>query len=110
MNQQQLALDIGTARAARDAGIQRAADRSRTWADDALQDFVAFVARQGEATMEQWRASWLARGGPSPRSSKAYGALAARAAKSGLVVNTGRYVKAQSAKTHAHPVPLWRAT
>ena len=31
------------------------------------------------------------------------------AAKRGLIRGTGRYVKAKSAKTHAHPVALWRA-
>lgn len=110
MNQQQLALDIGIARTQRDEGIQRAADRSRPWADQALQDFVAYVRLHGEATMEQWRYYWTSRGRPQPGSPKAWGALAVRAAKSGMVTNTGRYVKAASPKTHAHPVPIWRAT
>jgi hypothetical protein len=103
-------LNIDFARAARDEGIKRAADHAgRTWLNAAIEDFVAFVRARGEATCEQWRYDWLARGRPAPASHKAYGAVANTAASRGLVVNTERYVKAASTKTHAHPVPLWRA-
>lgn len=103
----QLAIDF--ARAARDDGIKRAADHAgETWMDRAVADFAAFVRLHGEATCEQWRFDWLARGNPEPATHKAYGAVPSTAARRKLVVNTRRYVQATSEKTHAHPVPYWR--
>lgn len=102
-------LSIDFARAVRDEGIKRAADHAgESWMDAAVADFGKFIAARGEATLEQWRFDWLSRGNPAPATHKAYGAVATGAAKRGLVVNTKRYVQAVSAKTHAHPVPLWR--
>lgn len=101
-------LDIDFARAARDEGLERAAEHAgEEWIDQAVRDFARFVAARGEATCEQWRYDFLARGMAAPESHKAYGAVANIAARRGLVVNTRRYVQAVSAKTHAHPVPLW---
>lgn len=106
----QLALDFSAAAKARDLGIARAAEHAgESWMQQAVADFAGFVSERGEATLEQWRYDWLARGKPAPATHKAFGAVASGAARRGLVVNTGRYVKAQSERTHAHPVPLWRA-
>lgn len=103
-------LDIDFARAARDDGMKRAADHAgESWMDGAVADFARFVKARGEATCEQWRFDWLARGNPAPATHKAYGAVPSSAAKKNLVVNTQRYVRAVSVKTHAHPVPVWRA-
>ena len=103
-------LDIDFSRAARDAGIKLAADHAgNEWIDKAVADFVEFVHARGEATCESWRFSWLERNNEPPATHKAYGAVASAAARRGLVVNTRRYVNAVSVKTHAHPVPLWRA-
>jgi len=103
-------LNIDFSRAARDEGMARAADRAgNEWMDAAVADFAAFIRAHGPATCEAWRYDWLSRKNPSPESHKAYGAVASSAARRGLVVNTGRYVKAQSVKTHAHAVPLWRS-
>ncbi|HEX8106726.1 MAG TPA: hypothetical protein VF516_03310 [Kofleriaceae bacterium] len=102
-------LSIDFARAARDEGIQRAADHAgEDWMSRAVKDFVQFVQEHGEATCEQWRFDWLSRGNPAPATHKAYGAVPSTAAKRKLVVNTRRYVQAVSEKTHAHPVPIWR--
>lgn len=107
---QQVAIDFTAAVVARDAGIQRAADHAgEDWMSQAVEDFAAFLRARGEATLEQWRFDWLARGRPAPATHKAFGAVASSAARKGLVVNTGRYVRAVSPKTHAHPVPVWRA-
>lgn len=106
---EQLTLDHELARAARDDGIQRAAEHAgESWMDLAVRDFARFVKERGEATCEQWRFDWLSRHNPPPATHKAYGAVPSTAAKRHLVVNTQRYVRAVSVKTHAHPVPLWR--
>lgn len=103
---EQLSIEFG--RAARDQGIQRAAEHAGlSWMNRAVADFAEFVRQRGEATCEQWRYDWLARGEAAPSSSKAWGAVAMSAARRGLVVNTKRYVQAVSEKTHRHPVPLW---
>jgi hypothetical protein len=102
--------DLDFSRAARDDGIKRAAEHAGAqWMKDAIEDFADFLRTRGEATLEQWRYDWLARGNPQPPSHKAYGAVASAAARAGKAVNTQRYVKATSLKTHAHPVPIWRA-
>ena len=101
-------LDLDLSQSRRDRGLKRAAEHAGDpWMTEAVEDFARFVSARGEATLEAWRYDWLARGKPSPASHKAYGAVAMSAAKRGLVVNTGRYVKAQSPKTHAHRVPVW---
>ena len=103
-------LDLLEARQSRDAGVARATDHAgETWMDRAVSDFAEFVKRNGEATCEQWRSDWIARGNDEPVTHKAYGAVALTAAKRGLIINTRRYVQATSAKTHAHPVPVWKA-
>ena len=91
--------------------MKRAADHAgESWMDRAVADFAAFVKVRGEATCEQWRFDFLTRGNPPPATFKAYGAVANCASRRGLVVNTRRYVKAVSEKTHAHVVPIWRAS
>lgn len=106
----QLQIDFEAARVARDEGIALAAEHTGPdWMDVAIADFVRFVRERGETTCEQWRYDWLTCKRPAPASHYAWGALVNIAAKRGLVVNTHRYVKASSKKTHAHPVPLWRA-
>lgn len=103
-------MSIDFARAARDEGIKQAAEHAgEDWMSMAVVDFGRFIRERGEATCEQWRFDWLARGRPPPATHKAYGAVASGAARRGLVVNTRRYVQASSEKTHAHPVPIWRA-
>lgn len=97
---------------ARDEGIERASEHvGETWMSKAVQDFANFLRGRParEATAEQWRFDWLTRGNPAPETHKAYGAVAMTAARRGLAINTGRYVKAVSPKTHAHRVPIWRA-
>ena len=104
----QLAIDLS--RRARDEGISRAAHRAGdAWVEAAIHDFVTYLERRGEATMEMWRWDWKDRKQPEPASSKVYGAVAHIAAKRGLIVKTGRYTQAQSERTRAHAIPWWKA-
>ena len=58
---------------------------------------------------EEFRAS-CENAGIVPRSSNGWGALARTAADRGLIADSGLpYVKAKSARTHAHKIPVWRA-
>jgi hypothetical protein len=43
-----------------------------------------------------------------PSHPNAWGAFTARLVKAGLLVSTNQYVKARSARSHAHPYPLYR--
>jgi hypothetical protein len=86
-----------------------AANAGEAWMAEAVADFARFVRDKGETTAEQWRYDWLARGEPAPVSHKAYGAVANAARLRGLIRKTGRYVPAQSARTHSHPVTVWRS-
>lgn len=107
---QQIDIDYESARLEAERGIARAAEHAGDdWMAAAVKDFAAFVRERGTATCEQWRFDWLSRGRPGPSTHKAYGAVASTAARRGLVVHTGRYIRASSVKTHAHPVPLWSA-
>ena len=106
----QLGLDFSKASSARDEGIARTmAKTGDAWFEDALADLVAFIGYHGESTVEAWRFDWLTRGKPAPSNHKSYGALAITASRKGLIVNTGRYVKASAEKTHRHVIPIWRA-
>lgn len=106
----QLALDLEAGRKARDRGVERARARvGDRWVSEAAKDFAAFLRAQGASTAESWRADYLARGLEPPTSHKCWGAVVLSAARAGLVVGTGRYVKARSVKTHGHPVQIWRA-
>ena len=103
-------MDFTKAVIARDEGIARTMDHTGdAWFEDALADLVAFIGYHGSSTIEAWRFDYLSRGHPAPSSHKSYGALAITAARRGLIVATGRYVKASAEKTHAHRVCVWRA-
>lgn len=92
----------------KEEGIARAAGHEPKWTETALADFVRFVRSRGVATMEAWRAEWMAREMPEPPSHKSWGAVANIAARKKLIVRVG-YTPALSPKTHAHPVSIWRA-
>ena len=103
-------LDLDLSQLGRDRGIKRAAEHAGDpWMDTAVKSFVAFLKLHGPSTVEQFRYFWMSSGNAAPASHKAWGAMAMSAARQGLAVNTGRYVKAKSERTHAHPVPLWAA-
>lgn len=59
-------------------------------------------------TFENFRQHYFREGGKPPSHHNAWGALASMAVKERLIEWTGEYTPATSAKTHGHPVKLWR--
>ena len=60
-------------------------------------------------TFENFRHHYLRAGHEPPSHHNAWGALASRAAREGLIEWTGEYVPAVSRRTHGHPVKVWRS-
>ncbi len=84
------------------------------WLDQTIENLKAFCKvrkelGQPEFRFEEFRAAAQERGWALPASHKAWGSLPRVAAKRGLIRPTGRYAKATSAATHAHPVAIWEA-
>lgn len=79
------------------AWTKRAAIELRSWLDSRK------AAGATHMTMEEFR--HVAQ--HQPESHKAWGALTTVAKNMGLIAHDG-YVRAQSVKTHAHPIGLWR--
>lgn len=104
------------AKAARDAGIQQAANNAEeaheNWgaaADEALRVFIAAKRGTGKAfTSEEVRNSIAAAGVPTPPHLRAWGSVFVRAARAGLIEKAGT---AQSKAVHCHLayVARWRA-
>jgi len=93
---------------AKSAGQQLTLDVNVAWAQHAIVELKAWLAlrkQQGAAhmTMEEFR--HVAR--HQPETHKAWGALTTSAKNLGLIAFDG-YVRAQSVKTHAHPIGRWR--
>ena len=96
----------------RDRGLERTlAAQPLDWVDDALVRLAAYARDRArpEFCGEDFRHFWACTGRPPPTSHHAWGALFRLAARRGLIVATGKYVKAKSAKTHAHAVMVWKA-
>jgi hypothetical protein len=94
--------------AAKFAGQQLTLDVNTEWKHAVMVELRAWLERQKAAgtthmTMEAFRA--VARNQPS--SHKAWGAMTTAAKHAGLIEFDG-YVRAQSVKTHAHPIGHWR--
>ncbi|RUR69051.1 hypothetical protein EJP67_18495 [Variovorax guangxiensis] len=79
------------------AWTKRAAVELRSWLNSRK------AAGATHMTMEEFR--HVAQ--QQPESHKAWGALTTVAKNMGLIAHDG-YVRAQSVKTHAHPIGLWR--
>lgn len=108
-------LNATASRAGKQVGQQLALDMAGDWKADVLVELRAWLAvhrGQGNTTMtlEQFRAQAV----NQPHSHKAWGALPAIACKAGLIEailhDDGSAVmrRAESVRTHAHPVRLWR--
>lgn len=108
-------LNAAASRAAKQAGQQLALDMADDWTDRVLVELRAWLAvhrGQGkrEMTMEQFRAQAV----NQPASHKAWGALPAIACRANLIEpvvhGDGSPVmrRAESVRTHAHPVRVWR--
>lgn len=104
------------ARAARDTGIQQAAQHADevnpNWGDQAFEVLQLFVAgKRGTPntfTSEQVRSSILAAGLPPPPHLRAWGAVFQRAARAGLIVKVG-ITESKATHCHCSHVAAWRA-
>lgn len=107
---EQLALDWTAARAARDAGIQRAVDHAEAvvprWADTAFAFLLTYLAGQsGRFTSEDVRLA-ASSTVPVPPNERAWGGIFQKAAKRGLIVRDG-YTSARDPKVHCNVVTVW---
>jgi len=109
MRESQLDLNLEAAENARDAGFRRLSIANLRWIAAALERLRAFAQAQGEFRMEQFRAWYIEAGHEMPPKPHAWGALTNIAAERRIIAFTGRYEPAQSKRTHAHPVKVWRA-
>lgn len=93
----------------RDEGIKQTLDAEKTeWKERAAKWLRIYAMRRGSFTAEEFRARWAEVGFDPPHSHHVWGALFLTAARQKWLLNTGIYVKATSAKTHSHPVPVWK--
>lgn len=60
-------------------------------------------------TFENFRQHYFREGFAPPSHHNAWGALASKAVKEGIIVWTGEYIPATSARTHGHPVKIWKS-
>lgn len=106
----QLPIDFEAARAARDSGIQRAADHADSdtpgWGEVAL-SFLERYARENEQFISEECTQVADRlGYGSPTDSRAWGAVFLKASRKGLIERIGYGV---SKRRHLSPTPLWRS-
>lgn len=106
-------LDIFTARENRDKGILKAvthADKVNTgWSEKAFKMFCEWLAgwQPGyKFTIEQFRQIAQIRGLPDPPHARAFGSLAVRAKKAGLINSNGT-VKVRNPKAHCANAACW---
>ncbi len=99
--------DYAESRAARDAGIRRAADHaeesSRGWNDRAY-EMLRRYARHNSRFISENCTSWAADRGFVTVSPRAWGHVFRRAAKDGIIVRIG---SGTSLRRHCSPTPLW---
>lgn len=105
-----MTLNAANAQAAKDFGQQLTLDANVEWKHHVMVELRCWIdSRRAEGathmTMEEFR--HVARN--QPESHKAWGALTSSARNAGMLEFDG-YVKAQSVKTHSHPVARWRFT
>jgi hypothetical protein len=93
----------------KEQGMQLAMDFSgEGWKERALELFREFCLELKAAGREYVRVEEFRAVAPPPRTPKAWGAFSRAAMADGIIAPTGQYEKAESAKTHAHPVLRWR--
>lgn len=106
----QIAMNFDTARAERDAGIQRAAqhaeEASPRWGDLALDRIRAYATNHAEFISEECTDWAAAQGFTSPADPRAWGAPFQKAAKLGIIRKVGYGI---SQRRHLSPTPLWQS-
>lgn len=97
-------------RALRDEGINRAAEHAERvepdWKDIAYDAFCRIARQHQEFTTEQAR--HLSRVVPDPPDKRAWGQVARRAVRAGIIEKAG-YAVADDPKVHRNVVTLWRS-
>lgn len=90
--------------------LDQVEDGASEWLAAALAMLATYLDRYvaEEFRIEQFRAYATANGLPAPRSHHAWGSLPRNAVRAGLIAWTGRFEAAQSARTHGHPVRVYR--
>lgn len=110
MQQEQRVLDFTAAKARRDAGMQRAVDHADRkidgWQDMALEAFRDYARRHVTFTTEQVRVA--SPNVPNPPDKRAWGHVARRACKEGIVHKIGM-VQAKSPTVHCMYVTLYES-
>lgn len=96
----------------RDEGIERAknhADRVQTeWSDDAYNYFVGYLRTHRLFSTEEVREYALRNGFMDAPDGRAWGAIAVRARKAGLIVHD-HFESARNIKKHRCPLRIWRS-
>ena len=98
--------DLFTAVANRDDALARVNENARPWSEIAIETLPWLRRETDEMTGEQIRL-WLQSKVGSPHHHNAWGGLIMRAVRSGIIVNTNRYVPMQSKKSHARKTPVY---
>lgn len=100
------------ARAQRDAGIQAAVNHADAvdpgWPERAYRHFVAYARAHGQFLTEAARNAAECAGLAPPPDKRAWGGVASRAARAGVVVRTG-YAPASDPKVHCSIATVWRS-
>jgi len=104
----QLALNLEEGRRRKRAGQRLVASHNSLWMSQALDDLRVFAAERGEFTVEMFRATGKLLHRPQPTSANCWGAFASVAIRAGIIEPTGKYIKASSVKTRAHPIAVYR--
>lgn len=96
-------------RVERDRGMKKVESANTGWMARALQLLPEMKATAKVATGELMR-EWLTTtaGLPNPTHPNAWGTLTARAAKAGLIVDTGTMTQMRNKESHARRTPVWR--
>ncbi len=108
--------DMTAARAARDAGIQQAAEHAEevnpNWGDRAFEVLRMYAAAKRSSgatfTSEDVRNSILGAHLPQPPHLRAWGSVCQRAARAGLIAKVG-IVESRAAHCHCAHVAAWKA-
>jgi hypothetical protein len=106
-------LNIDYSRIARDKGIEKAEKSANelheNWSDRAYEWFKRFVSTRSDAfKIEEFR-QWSSEVLPAPRSLRAFGGIAMRAAKEGLIKRVG-FAQVDNVKAHKANCALWMKT
>lgn len=97
----------------KEAGTRTVLESNRDFCQNALNELRKYlmllsVNKVEVFTFENFRHHYLRLGFEPPSHHNAWGALANKAAREGLIEWTGEYIPSTSARTRHHPVKTWR--